>query len=298
MKEGERYLASAKVKVLHPDGTLYQCNPSRYFGDTSCPRLKLRAFFHYGQERESSFTHPWDFFATTDFGLTSDGWMTISDVFPATIHDELADQSVLYIDGPGQDLVVVVDEVSISPLEMNCNQLILNGDAESGETAQFWRLTSKSNAMKIKTTVDSSGTNKAFQLTERENSVDGIEQGIDGRCLNAGSVWKVEAEMKLRSRSTGKFVACVPGETNLLKFACPSVRLSAVEDGVEERLEDRFFMTNTNITWVANEFNKYESIVVISRELAHGRNMKFAIRGFDSDWDLFVDNISVTPLVD
>ncbi|KAL7580949.1 hypothetical protein ACA910_005765 [Epithemia clementina (nom. ined.)] len=297
MKEGERYLARAKVKVLNPDGSRFECNPSRYYGDNSCPNLKLRAFFDYGQQGETSSSHPGGFVAHTDYGLTSSEWMTISDVFSATKQDEIADQSVLYIDGPGPDLVVVVDEVSISPLNMNCNQLILNGDAERSETAQFWRLTTKSDLTQIKTIVDSSG-NHAFHLTEREYSIDGIQQGIDNRCLHAGSMWKVEAQMKLLSRSTGNYVACVPGETNIFKFACPSVRLLAAENAMEEHTEERFYMTNVNSTWVANEFNKFESIVVISSEIARGNDIIFALRGFDSDWDLIVDNISFSPFLE
>ena len=109
------------------------------------------------------------------------GWKTISEVLTATKADEFADQSVLYIDGPNKDLTVAADEVSISPLEKNSEQLIVNGDAESGETAQFCRLMSRSIATNLEVDVNKSG-NRLFRVTDHTTSSDGIVQRIDGHC--------------------------------------------------------------------------------------------------------------------
>ena len=294
MTEGDRYLATAKVQVLNSDGTQYECNPARVSGESACPRMKLRAYFNYGHSDQTSFPHPFGFIASTDYGLTNDGWMTISDVFSATKEDELADQSVLFIDGPGKDMIVMIDEISVSPLDMNCEQLILNGDGEWGETARFWRSTSKSEVTKIR--VSKSNENNVLQLVNREYPMDGLYQRVDGRCLAMGSKWKVSAQMKLWSRSKESFVACDPSRTSVAEAGCPSVRLSSVSP-TEERFEERFFMTATNATWVPDEFNNFESVVAISDDMALGSNFLFGFRGFDSDWDLFVDNITMTPIL-
>ena len=47
----------------------------------------------------------------------------------------------------------------------------------------------------------------------------------------------------------------------------------------------------------SEEFNKFESVVAISDDMALGSNFLFGFRGFDSDWDLFVDNITMTPIL-
>ena len=190
-------------------------------------------------------------------------------------------------------MTVVVNEVSISPLEKNCQQLVLNGDAELGETAQFWWLQSKSNMTSINVITEDTSGDHAFLLTGRKNSYDGMVQRIDSSCLTLGSKWKVKAQMKFRSHSVGSFVACIP------KSTCPSVHLLAVNG--RNRINERFptMLNNKNSTWLANEFNDVESVVVITDALlANGGQVFFGFRRFDKDWDLFIDNISVTPLAE
>ena len=287
MKEGDRFLAKAKVKVLKRNGYPAHCNPGKVFGEAACPRLRLRAHSDYAQSGDGVFPHPENYIASADHGVTEDGWMTISEVFTATKADEFADQSVLYIDGPHKNLTVVVDEVSISPLEMNCKQLVLNGDAESGETAQFWRLVSRNTATNLEVDVDNSG-NPFFRVTNRKTPSDGIVQRIDGRCLTLGSEWIVEAQVKLRSRSTGKFVACVPR-------TCPTVDVFAINNGGARAEENSPMITDSGL-WVANEFNHVEVYVVITEELlANGGQFYLGFQRFDDDWDLLIDNISAAP---
>ena len=293
MKKGVQFVAKAKVKVLIPDGNVAQCNQAKVFGEGACPRLRLRAFSDYTYTRQALYPHPGSYIARTDYGVTNDGWMTISGVFTATREDELAEQSVLVIDGPGPNMTVVVNEVSISPLEKNCQQLVLNGDAELGETAQFWWLQSKSNMTSINVITEDTSGDHAFLLTGRKNSYDGMVQRIDSSCLTLGSKWKVKAQMKFRSHSVGSFVACIP------KSTCPSVHLLAVNG--RNRINERFptMLNNKNSTWLANEFNDVESVVVITDALlANGGQVFFGFRRFDKDWDLFIDNISVTPLAE
>ena len=291
MKEGERFVVTAKTKVLSPDGGPFHCNPSRVFGDMACPRLRIRTESMVAANNSVSSSGGY-IAARTDHGVTSDNWMTISGVFSATKTDELAEQNVLDIDGPPEGVIVIVDDVSISPLPLNCDELILNGDAEWGGTARFWRISSQREAPEIKVISENSG-NRAFRLTERETSNDGIAQSIDDRCMELGSKWKVEAEMKLRSRSDGSFGACKPGRQTGADNACPSVHLFALKDGV--RVDEHRTMTNKQMTWVKNAFNKYESIVEVTQELQNGHDFHIGFQSFDVDWDLILDNVSVTP---
>ncbi|KAL7565473.1 hypothetical protein ACA910_012212 [Epithemia clementina (nom. ined.)] len=293
MQKGERYLARAKARVLKPDGSSFPCTPSKVYGDAACPRFRLKADSSFGYGEELGVSEPGgNIIATTDYGLTSEGWLTVSGAFSATDDDEIAYQNVLHIEGPPQGITVVVDEVSIVPLFKNCEQLILNGDAEWGKTALLWRLSSLRELPEIRVIAEASG-NQVFQLTGRETSNDGIAQGIDDRCMTLGSKWRVQAKMKFRSRSMGTFVTCVPVLAAVAGSSCPAVFVSAVkEDG--SLAEEVFSMTN-NILWKANDYNKYECIVEITRGMDKGQKFQIGFRNFDSDWDLFIDDISVKP---
>ena len=156
------------------------------------------------------YPHPGSYITCTDYGVTNDGWMNISGVFTATTEDELAEQSVLVIDWPGLNMTVdnIVNKVLISQLKKNCQQLVLNGDTELGETAQFWWLQSKSNMTSINIIEDTSGKH-AFLLTGHKNLYDGMVQRIDGGCLTFRSKWKVKAQMEFHSHLVQHLVACV-----------------------------------------------------------------------------------------
>jgi hypothetical protein len=62
----------------------------------------------------------------------------MSGVFSVSDIDEEADETILLIDGVHRRNSMVVDSVSITPLALSCSELIRNGDAEAGPTAQFW----------------------------------------------------------------------------------------------------------------------------------------------------------------
>uniref|UniRef100_A0A7S2YKW3 Uncharacterized protein n=1 Tax=Entomoneis paludosa TaxID=265537 RepID=A0A7S2YKW3_9STRA len=234
-----------------------------------------------------------NFVANTDFGLTSDRWYTITEAFTAQGEQELADQLVVYFNGPDENKSFMIDDVSITPLEQDCSQLILNGDAEAGETARFWRLFLESESGTIEL-VNIDAGNQALKVTGREFANDGLYQNVDPRCLTLGTKWKVEAQMKLVSKKTGDYVACTPSERGPID-GCPTVRVITNKNG--SRLQDGpSFMTNTDMIWVPNQFNKYEAEFEVTSNLAWGEDYIIGFRNFNEDWDLIIDDISVTPL--
>ena len=101
--------------------------------------------------------------------------------------------------------------------------------------------------------------------------------------------WIVESQVKRRSRSTGRFVACVPR-------TC-TVDVLAINDGGDRGGENVPIVTDSGL-WLANEFNHVEAHVEITEDLlANGGQFNLGYRGFDDEWDLLIDNIFATPLI-
>ena len=290
-----RYSVVAKIRVFDDSMTTVDCNEeSRSIGEASCPRIRVRAFSNFAYTTRKSETHHEGHLAETDYGTTSDGWRTISGIFSATIEDELADQLTLEINGPEEEFSFAVKDVSVAPLPSDCSELIINGDAEVGETPMFWRLFIKNDKSEIKI-IKTDAENQAFLVRGREHFFDGIGQPIDAKCMTLGSKWKVEAEMRFFLAGTRIPIACNPLEQNSAT-GCPAIRVLTVKNGA--RVEDgRSYMTNTDSIWLADEFNLYESEFEITSAIAFGEEYLFGIRNFNEYWDLVIDNISVTPVL-
>ena len=291
IKASERYIASARILLENADGTLYACDPTHTTGDLVCPKMRLRSFVDIGLPTFDNSVHDGGSIAITDHG-TSNGWYIMSGVFIGNNYDAVADKITLTFDQVISTKDFVIDDVSITPLAKNCSQLFLNGDAEFGETPSFWTHWQPNGGEKI-ALVPVDADNHAFMVHQRAQAADGIHQFIDPRCLIAGSSWKLVAVMKLVSRTTGQGVTCNPSEQRLL-FACPPVRIAGWSSGAKE-VEQPFFMTNRP-NWSATTFNTYEVVFSVDNALANVDRVSIGIRGYNLDWNLIVDDISLRPL--
>jgi hypothetical protein len=110
--------------------------------------------------------------------------------------------------------------------------------------------------------------------------------------LIQGGTWKLTARMKLLSSSTGEPVVCDPA-SNRLEFACPPIRVVGYQSRV--KVEDQRLYTSRS-SWVADAFNDYEVEFSVSDALAASDVVEIAFRRYNLDWELLVDDISVTPV--
>jgi hypothetical protein len=188
----------------------------------------------------------------------------------------------------------VIDDVSIKLQPKNCNSLLLNGNAEYGPTPSFWTHWSPNGGTRI--SLEAAGNNnRAFRVHQRELAGDGIHQSIDPRCLVAGTTWKFTARMRLFSKSTGNFTTCDPADNERFLFACPPIRIATWKDGVFQVEQQTFYMSNRP-TWSANGYNNYQVIFTVDNALASSDQVSFGIRGYNTDWDLYVDNMVLQPV--
>jgi hypothetical protein len=288
MSTGDRFLATARVRVTNTDGSTSICDPTRATGNNACPRMKLKSLTDVGLPTQASKTHDGGSTAVTDHGMTSDGWYTMTGTFSATDSDANADRLELYWDQAAQNKVFTVDDVSIVPLPQNCNTLLMNGN---GESARGWRMWVNGGGGKIGVQANGSN-NHVFRITDRSITGDGIYQFLDPNCIKAASVWKFEARMQLESKSSGQKVICEPGQTAVLR-GCPPIRVMGW-NGNAKVYDERTFMDNRP-SWSANSFNTFEAEFEVNDALANCDRVAIAVRQYNLDWDLLIDNISLTP---
>lgn len=292
MMKGERYSATAKMRLIESDGTPSECDTTERSGGNACPNMRLRSFVDIGLPTlDADEGHYGGSIAKTDHGVTTDGWYIMSGVFEATDYDQRGGKSVLYFPGAWRGKDLVIDDVSISPLSMDCTELILNGDAEYGETPSFWTHYTGVAGTTIEVVNVGSGSN-VFKVSNRPIVGEGMSQTVDSRCLHQGSKWKLTARMKLVSRSSGDPVGCDPSDDRV-DFACPPILVAGYQSR-EKVVDERYYTSRSS--WVADAFNDYEVEFAVSDALAASDVVEIAIRTYNLDWEVLVDDISVTPV--
>ena len=285
-----RFLATARFKLLASDGSPIVCNPSWVVGEKACPRMVLRSLVDAGLPTQLAVTREGSSIAVTDHSMTSDGWYTMTGVFSASIFDEQADRSDLSWDQVSDKGVFILDNVSIIPLTKTCKELIFNGDIEYDETPRFWRMWVNGGG-KIAVANDGPG-NHVLAISKRLVAADGIYQFVDPACMTRSDVWRFSARIKLTSISSGLGVACQPGGL-ALSVACPPIRITGWIGStiVVDKIQ---YMTN-RLVWLPNSYNTYANEFVVDSILASCDRVAIGIRQYNLDWDVLIDDVSVTP---
>jgi len=292
MTASERYLAFAKVRLLEPaSNSLLECDHNERQGSKACPRMQLKSFVDVGLPTQDAKSHSNGGIADMNFGVTSDGWYTLSGIFSASTYDELSEKSVLSIaDGFVSGTDVMIDDISIQHLPKSCSELFMNGSPSNGDTVQFWRTA----LVREPTTIEivSIGSSSAFKVANRELVGDGLQQTVDARCLENGDSWKVSARMKLVNID-GSNASCDPLATKT-STRCPPIRIIGSKEG-EKIVDELFYLSNIDAWNSSTNMRDYEVNFTVSPDLADCDEVWIGIRSYNREWDLIVDDLSMTP---
>lgn len=293
LKRNERYIVTANIRLVERNSKQARtCDRHVRTGNRACPRARIKSFINVEQPNERAISVGGGPVADADHGLTSSGWMTLTGSFLASIEDEEAGRITLLI---GENAVsgidIAVDDVAVQHVKMDCSELFLNGDG-TYDTARFWRPALGANQAKID--VQSEGNNRFLKLSNRSASGDGIHQKVDTRCLVANSSWILAARMKLLHRSDGQGVVCDPSDFRL-SVSCPSVRLVGY-DTSSNKIVDDTFNVSSKASWSSLDWNNYRAEFTISDDLASANEVWIGIRSFNTEWDLVLDDLSVSPM--
>ena len=125
--EGRRYTFEAKTKLFTEDGDPFNCTKSAGYADPqACPMFTID-FKNNGTNLASHYSNedPSIYSSTT--------WNTFRTTF--TVNHELAaaDSASFRVHGPAVGIGIAIDRVSFNeyvPPAANCDQMVLNGNAE------------------------------------------------------------------------------------------------------------------------------------------------------------------------
>eukprot|EP00542_Grammatophora_oceanica_P020927 CAMPEP_0194026912 /NCGR_PEP_ID=MMETSP0009_2-20130614/1155_1 /TAXON_ID=210454 /ORGANISM="Grammatophora oceanica, Strain CCMP 410" /LENGTH=1694 /DNA_ID=CAMNT_0038665801 /DNA_START=100 /DNA_END=5184 /DNA_ORIENTATION=- len=292
MEAGKRYKASGKYHLIsHADGSvtdIADVTPSKTPG--YYPKMTIKP--HLGSVADSHN-------AARTVGNTALDWVEMMGYITATDVYEGAEKMSVYFNNIPSGYDMVVDELSISEVQTDCSDLVVNG--EMNGFATIWE---KTGGVISNTDAGVDGT-AAVRVSGRTKTWHGLEYRgeynyMDYDCLEAGGVWKVSAQIKLVAAGTDDPFMCDLNENSVSRGSCPDfeIRFQTVED-IANKLWDKKQRISTYPSaagaWQADGFNLLEGTFTVPADAFPLGRVKVYIRDFPLEADLIVDNFSITP---
>ena len=145
-------------------------------------------------------------------------------------------------------------------------------------------------------------SNFALRVYDRTRRYYGLIHRSDHRCLQAGQFWEINAKFKLLN-TTGHGAMCDPSyyyiydDKNCPHFSLEGRRCTD-EDGGTTSSYARLWNDIFDVDWNPDEFNTYRKEFPINNEFASCKEVYFSIKDVNSDWDIVIDDVSVTLKTD
>ena len=186
-----------------------------------------------------------------------------------TVTDKIAAHTQLYarLYDTSANMDVFYDDISIVPIPQTCDDLVLNGDFEGGDS-RFWL---PSDRRYIDVDISSSGADGSqYSLMTSKYTSNRMRQSLDTRCLVEGQKFLISAKFKyLDATDLTSGLDCDPTTLSYRDSNhCPSV-IVRTSDCVGTSQEivlwndvDQFS------TWDPNSFNDFEQVLTITSDIA------------------------------
>ena len=290
LRLNDRFRIMAKFRLRNSQGIEFECDRTANLGATKCGIVSVITASPLGN-RYALVSDP---IAIADAEKT--GWGKYTGIYTLTETETNFTEIYLLLTGTDKDTTVIYDEISMEPLPRNCDDMVLNGSFEFGDTS-FW----KPNDLKITFDVvdeGGSGNNEYALRYQRGNSSrwQYMYQDLDTRCFEEGQHFEIKAFFKLLD-SAGDPFTCTPGDRNSgSDLHCPIMYIYAWNcDG--GNIDVELWNENTSTSWNATVFNEFTYTFPVEPNLATCRNVKVGIgRGALISQSILIASVSFGPL--
>jgi len=292
----------AKLYDSNTGKAVTNCSPHTTQGTDfvmNCPYVRLVT--RHGRFNDPNmifdYTGGWSYFSV-DYTLSDKLWGPHLELFWPVITGGPAN-STLEFDNlivrkiKQNELTTVVPSLtpvpSSSPTSFCTKNFIRNGDGEFGAPS-YWMAWGDNYI----TTEEPGfgGIGYALKVFDRTEWNEGISQVISHACLEAGSVWRFQAQFKLYDQTTMQGIHCDPKSTT--SFDCPFVRLAVRKwkEYVFVSLQDH------KMEWDPDGWNKFDVVHTMEERHSGGHVDWFMpiFVGGPANSVLLVDNIIIEAL--
>lgn len=196
-----------------------------------------------------------------------EGWSMMTGIMTVSMKLLFHDTIILHLYGTHPTMNVFYKNISITPIPTTCQNQVLNGGFEVGDT-RLWRYNSRFIDVDI---VDfgAEGSQYSAMIQARNSAYRGMSQDLDVRCLVVGQELLISAKFQLLNATdmaTG--IECDPSLLTVSRPThCPTVTIRGT-DCEEGDFELLFFNDIDHFQWDANNFNDFQKAFSITTQIA------------------------------
>lgn len=169
-----------------------------------------------------------------------------------------------------------------------CTQLVMNGDAEHGDSTGWEAKPSGGGSIMIHNAGPFNET-LSFKIVDRNSFNTGMGQDLDIKCLEVGMIYEVKAKIKLLDENGFPF-ACTGGTINE-PGSCPLFSIVAVLATGEHRYITKW--NDLRQPWYRDYYNEFHAIFVADEVLVHAVKTYWFFRGPRHGVTMLYDDISI-----
>jgi parallel beta-helix repeat protein len=192
---------------------------------------------------------------------------------------------VIYGDEP-LGCTYFIDSLSVEPIDLlpdECDNLVVNGRFDSGLDNWYH------NGGGMKTVSGYSGL--AISTDGRENSLQGVAQFLDTRCMINGTKYEVKAKVKMASSSGGTTPTCSFEKEGAGEDHCPRANLKISVGG--ETTFIHLGVARVTLPWDTTEWNYVFGSFTVDSNIVNAESVVIYFDGPDSPIDIIVDDVEV-----
>jgi len=282
LQPGDRYAVKAKYKFLK-NNDIFRCDPKNNTGEGRCSTI-----YFYAKD-ETGEHETWRKLAST-VSSNETTWQTIGSIHTVVESQVgITKHHQIWFAEFDQDLDLVVDNISITPLHQDCSKLVENPDFEDG-TSSYWIAESQSNQRLEMYSPGAYGSSFALRVYERTHSWLGVYQNLDPRCFKLNQEIEMTASFKLLNVTTSSGETC---SGDFGEKPCPKVQLFCLKQSWDVKT---FRNEINHVVWDANGFNDFLADFRVTSSLAECRELRVYVgRELNLGLEVIFDNFQIRP---
>ncbi len=182
-------------------------------------------------------------------------------------HQAQADFTKIYFDGISTAYDVIIDNMLVKRLPLQCDTLVENPSFTNGSAA-FWQATDRD---RMKMNLYSPGADGvgdfALRAYNRDHSWRGFRQQLDKRCFVTGEEYTISAKFRLLNATSGDGLHCEPNHQWMSGKNCPSVMIYG--DGCAQPTPYLYWrLWNMEGGWQKDAYNNFSNRFFVNAALS------------------------------
>jgi len=272
IQDKDRYRVVAKFRMKDGQGNDIACDRKKNDGETTlCGKMGIQTWSEHGNryvDYQTVAIAPGEY----------EGWSLMAGIFTMSASEANHTSMQVRLHNTHTDNTVIYDDVSMTRIPRNCEQMVVNPSFEGGTTS-FWMPTSLLSDYTVTAIGEGSSEYSVFFQHSTDDVGSYLYQELDTRCFVEGQQFDISVNFKLlNGTDLTKTETCSNApehNSNGDPEQCPSVYLygyNCADGNVQATL-----WNENQASWSSSSFNEFQNDFKITANLATCDNVRIGL---------------------